>query len=249
MLAQMHRSNVPGHGALVVTLAFAVLACTGSAPSAAAPSPRLTLTPTPSVDVGALYIKAVVAAFASDPLVMHVVTTEKLIVREGKESARLDSSMTLDLSGRDMNAHLTSKAKGKTTKVDLVVLGASAYVRTGGGSFRKTQRTAYTETFMNIAQSLRLVRHPSYLAYVGVETIDKRALQHLTATRDIPYVTDTGDAATLKELDIWVEEDGTPILAKAKVLMIGAYGREINATSEFRFSDFGGPISIVAPKN
>ena len=30
--------------------------------------------------------------------------------------------------------------------------------------------------------------------------------------------------------------------------MVGAYGMEIKGTSELRFSKFGGPIEIVAPK-
>ena len=101
---------------------------------------------------------------------------------------------------------------------------------------------------MNITQGLRLVRHPSYLAYVGVDTVDKQALQHLRGIRDIPYVTDAGLAATIKKLDIWVEEDGTPVLAKASASSIGSYGREIKITTELRFSDFGGPTNR-APKN
>ena len=36
MLARMHRPNTFGHGALVATLSFAVLACTGAAPPSAA---------------------------------------------------------------------------------------------------------------------------------------------------------------------------------------------------------------------
>jgi hypothetical protein len=156
--------------------------------------------------------------------------------------------MTLDLSGRDMNAHLTSKSKGKTTKVDLVVVGTSGYVRTGNDPFKKSPRADFTEDFMNIAQGLRLVRHPSYLGYLGVDTVDKRALHHLVAVKDIPYVTDTGLAATIKKLDIWVEEDGTPVLAKANVSSIGSYGREIKITTELHFSKFGGPIKIAVPK-
>jgi hypothetical protein len=249
MLVQMHRPSVLHHGALVVTLALAVLACTGAAPTPAPATVRPDPTPVKSADLGAQYIRGLVAAFATDPLVMHVVVTENLIVREGKDSSSLDQSLTLDLSGRDMSAHLTTTKKGKTTTLDLVVVGMSGYLRAGSDPFRKSTRADHTEDFMNIVQSLRLVRHPSYLEYVGAETIDRIKLQHLTAIRDVPYITNTGDAATLKKLDIWVDESGTPFIAKTKSSMIGAYGREIDGTTEFRFTNFDGPITIVAPKD
>jgi hypothetical protein len=249
MLAAMRRSIPVRHGTFVVTLSLAVLACTGEAPTPVPATARPTPTPMKSVDLGAQYIRGAVAAFATDGLVLHAVVRENLVVHEGNDSATLDKSMTLDLSGRDMNAHLTSKSKGKTTTVDLVMVGTSAYVRDGKAPFKKSTRATYTENFMDIVHSLRLVRHASYLGYEGADTIDGLKLQHLRATRDVPYFTDTGDAATLKKLDIWVDESGTPVLARAKFSIIGAYGREIEGTKEIRFTEFDGPIKIVAPKS
>ena len=199
MLARMHRFNVLGRGALVVTLALAVLACTGAAPTPAPATVRPAPTPVKSVDLGPQYIRGLVSAFTTDPLVMHVVVTENLIVREGKDSSSLDQSLTLDLSGRDMSAHLTTTSKGKTETLDLVVVGTSGFLRTGDDPFKKSTRADHTEDFMNIVQSLRLVRHPSYLTYVGTETIDEVKLQHLTAVRDVPYITNTGESATLEK--------------------------------------------------
>jgi hypothetical protein len=179
---------------------------------------------------------------------MHVVKTEKLTVVEGNDSATLEQSMTLDLWGRDMNAHMESTSQGKTSTLDLVMVGTSAYVREGSARFKKYPRSKYTENYTNIAQALRLVRDQSYLGYVGIETIDERKLHHLTAVRDLPYITDTGDHGTFESFDIWVEEDGRPVLAKGKVLLIGSYGREFRGTNEYRFSKFGLSIKIVAPK-
>ncbi len=249
MLAAMRRPFLVRHGTVVVTLSLAVLACTGAAPTPAPATARPTATPMKSIDLGAQYIRGLVAAFTTDPLVTHVVMSENLVVRDGKESATLDEAMTLDLSGRDMSAHMTSKSKGKTTALDLVLVGTSAYFREGKDPFKKSPRATYSENFMDIVQSLRLVRHESYLSYVGVDTIDEVELQHLTTIRDVPYFTDTGDAATVKKLDIWVDESGTPVLAKAKFSMIGAYGREIEGTKELRFTKFDGPIAIVAPED
>ena len=247
MLPTMRRSFPVRHGIVVVTLSLAVLACSGAAPTPAPATAAPAPTPAPSIDLGPQYIRGAVAAFATDPLVLHGVVSENLVITAGKDSAKLDKSMTVDLSGRDMNAHLTSKSKGKTTTVDLVMVDLSAYVRVGKDKFKTSTRAAYTEAYMDIVQSLRLVRHPSYLSYVGAETIDAVQLQHLVAIRDVPYFTDTGDAATVKKLDLWVDQNGTPVLAKLKYSMVGPHGSEVEGTKEVRFSKFDGPITIAAP--
>ena len=117
MLPAMHRSRPLPHGLAAVTLGLAVLACSGGAPSlepvaTAPPTP----TPAPSVDIGAVYARAVVAAFASDPLVVRVVQTAKLTVTDGKNAVKETVSMTLDLSDRDLRAELTTKT-GKRTSI------------------------------------------------------------------------------------------------------------------------------------
>ena len=88
-------------------------------------------TPVKSVDVGAQVVKAVVAAFASDPLVLHVAQTAKLTVTLSGKSWKGSDSMTLDLSDRDLSAHFVTKEKGKTTNLDLVVVGKTVYARDG----------------------------------------------------------------------------------------------------------------------
>ena len=248
MLPRMPRSNPLVLGAIVVALAFTALGCAGRSilppPEVRYPAPA----PARSISPGTRYVDALVAALAREPQVMHLVKTQKLTVVEGNDSATLDQSMTLDLYGRDMNAHMESTSKGKTTKLDLILVGKSAYMRDGSGPFKKYPRSKYTESYTNIAQALRLVRDESYLKYVGKETIDEQELHHLTAVRDLPYITDTGDHGTFESLDIWVEEDGRPVLAKGKVLLIGSYGREFRGTNEYHFSKFGMSIKIAAPK-
>ena len=251
MLAAMHRSRPLLHGLSVATLGFAILACSGSAPSLApvATAPP-TPTPSPSVDIGAVYAKAVVAALSSDPLILHVVQTAKLTVTTGKRSVKETVSMTLDISDRDISAELLTKTGGKTTTdIDLVAVGTSVYAREGRGRWQSGPRSNAEQNLADLIRMLPIIRDPAHLRYVGVETIDKRKLQHLTAGRHIAYVMSIGQMGTFDTFDIWVEDDGTPVLAKGNVSAIGAYGAEITGTNELRFSKFGGPIKIVAPKD
>ena len=66
-----------------------------------------------------------------------------------------------------------------------------------------------------LIQAVRPVADPSDLSYVGVETVDGRELHHLTANGMIAYRPAAGGTGNLDAFDIWVEEDRTPVLAKA----------------------------------
>ena len=97
MLGQMSRSNVLVRGALVLSCAFAAVACSGAAlvtpaPATAQPTP----TPAPSVDLSAKYANAMIAAFAAEPLVLHVVQTVKATAALDAQSQKIDATMTLD---------------------------------------------------------------------------------------------------------------------------------------------------------
>jgi len=248
MLAWMHRPITFGHVALVATLSFAVLACTAAAPSPPPATARPTPTPAPSVDVGAQVVKATVAAFATDPLVLRVAQTAKLTWTLSGKSWKGSDSMTLDLSDRDLSAHFETKEKGKTTNLDLVVVGKTVYARDGDKKWASGPRSSAEQNIADVIRALPSIREPAHLAYVGLETVDKVKLHHLTAVRKFSYQMSIGQTASYDTFDIWVQEDGTPVLAKGTVSAIGPYGVEIKGTNEIHFSEFGGPIEIAAPK-
>ena len=249
MLARMPRSNVLVRGAFVLTCALAVLACSSAAPLTPAPATAPpTPTPAPSVDLSAKYAKAMIAAFAVEPLVLHVVQTVKATAALDAVSKKIDATMTLDLSDRDLSMHLETTAEKKTTKMDMVVVGRAVYARVGSDHWSQGTRSNFEQSIADIAKALQPIRNPTYLSYVGIETIDKRPLVHLTAAKTFPYISADGQRGTYDSFDIWIEEDGTPVLAKGKISVVGAYGMEIKGTSELSFSKFGGPIEIVAPK-
>jgi hypothetical protein len=164
------------------------------------------------------------------------------------ESKKIDSTMSLDLSDHDLNMHLETTAEKKTTKVDMVVVGTSVYARVGGGHWTQGTRSNYEQSIADIARALQPIKNPALLAYVGVETVDKQKLVHLKAAKTFQYISPDGQNGSYDSFDIWVKEDGTPVLAKGKISVVGAYGIEIKGTSELRFSKFGGPLEIVAPK-
>jgi hypothetical protein len=250
MLARMRRSDSLRHCAFVATFALALVACTGAAPPTPTPVATVRPSPTPakSPDLGVKYATAMIAAFERDPLVLHVVQTSKMTAADGRDSVKVTASVDLDVSDRDLKAHMVTKTGGKTVKLDLIVVGTTVYARAGSGRWAEGSRSSYEHSISDIFRGLQPIRNPAHLGYVGIETIDKHKLHHLKAVKKFPYVLN-GQSGTYTSFDIWVEEDGTPVLAKGKVSTIGAYGIEIKGTSELRFSKFGGKIKITAPKN
>jgi hypothetical protein len=249
MLAAMSRSNVLVRGALVLSCALAVVACSGAAPLTPAPATaRPAPTPAPSVDLSAKYANAMIAAFAAEPLILHVDQSVKTTAALDAQSKKIDSTLTLDLSDRDLSMHLETTADKKTTKLDMIVVGMAVYARIGNAHWTQGSRSNFEQSIADIPRALQPIRNPGSLSYVGVETVDKRKLVHLTARKTFPYISPDGQNGTYDSFDIWVEEDGTPVLARGKISVVGAYGMEIKGTSELRFSKFGGPIAIVAPK-
>lgn len=244
----MPRSNVLVRGALVLSCALAVLACSSAAPTPAPATARPEPTPAPSVDLSAKYANAMIAAFAAEPLVLHVVQTVKTTAALDAQTKKIDSTLTLDLSDRDLSMHLETTAAKKTTKVDMVVVGRAVYARIGTAHWTQGSRSNFEQSIADIARALQPIRNPATLSYVGIDTIDKRKLVHLKAAKTFQYISADGQNGTYDSFDIWVEEDGTPVLARGKISVVGAYGMEIKGTSELRFSKFGGPIEIVAPK-
>ncbi len=241
--------------ALVAMMATTVLGCdlVKPSPSAslAAAAPSSAPSPTNAISsaelVGHHYVLAVVDAFRTDPLALHVYQTGQVTTTQGKTSVKATVTMTLDLSGRNLRSHMTIASGGKTTKADLVVVGKSAYARSGSGKWKKAPRNGYEKSVSDIIKAMRLVDDPTALRYVALETIDRRALYHLTANRPIPYVASNGATGQYDTFDVWIAEDGTPVLVKTRYsAKLGTI--TVKGTTEYSFAKFGGPITIAAPK-
>ena len=243
--------------ALVVAFGLMLVGCDFNtslpqAPGSPAPSTTPSPTPGPStisstelIEHG--YVLAVVEAFRSQPLVVHVVYSATLTSSQGSKSVKSTVAMTLDLSGKELKSLFVVKSGGKTTQSELVVVGKTAYARSTGSGWRKAPRNGVEKDISDTIKGMRLIDDPRDLKYVGVETVGDGQLHHLTAARAIPYRTSNGASGQYDAFDIWITEDGTPVLVKATyTAKLGSITTK--GTTQFRFSQFGGPIKIVAPK-
>ena len=108
----------------------------------------------------AKYAEALVAALATDPLALHVVETSKFKGLYELDGVSVNVTTTLDLSGRDMEIHMVSKAEGKTTKLDLVVVGKTVYARVAGTPWKKVRRSDFEQDITDVVRGLQLIRNP-----------------------------------------------------------------------------------------
>ena len=105
--------------------------------------------------------------------------------------------MTLDLSDRDLSARFETKEKGKTTNLDLVVVGKTVYARDGGKKMGQQGRgRAPEQNIADVIRALPSIREPAHLAYVGLQTVGDVKLHHLTAVRKFSYQMSIGQTAS-----------------------------------------------------
>jgi len=256
-------------GALVFgVILLAVGACGGgsassAAPASAVPSVTAALTPASSID-GVALATAVVARLQADPFIAHVEQIEDGEILEATEGslpkgAKIHAKDSYDINGDDMRALMTaSVGGGQATEYEIVALGDTVWVRQGAGELvsqprSATLQAALQQAFDPIYKSLRITDDPSVLRYVGLELIDGRELHRLTAVRGVvpytmgPNAPGTYNMAAYDNLDLYVLDDGTPVLAKGTFTGKGSLGELTSGTNTTAFSNVGGPVTIVEP--
>jgi hypothetical protein len=251
------RANALARPAIIVTIGLALLGCNATASPAvtAAPTTAVTASPGAPASSGSVqvdpYAQALISALATKPLIVHVEQTAKATqitpTTSGSTSADLVVALSGDFSGDDVSFRLMTTAAGQTTEQDIIVVGDSAYGRDAGGVWKKAPRTAIGETVDNAIKTIRLTSDPAELTHVGIETIEGRQLHHLSGQGKVLSNPASGGVGRYDAFDIWVEEDGTPVIARTTFSASDATGSQVTGTTEFHYSKFGGPIEIAAP--
>jgi hypothetical protein len=254
---------MPTRLAALVVLAALIAACGGSAASSspspgptATPAQTLTASPTPTATVpsstdagetGGPYAEALVAALADENLTTHIVQAAS-VTTSAAAGVEVLADLEGDVAGQDLSLVIRVSSAGVESVQELRVVGDTAYVRQEDGPWQSAPRAVVADSLTGLLDNLRVVDRPEDLRYVGLEDLDGRQLHHLVGAGAVPYSPSTGGTGQFTALDVWVEEDGTPVLIRGDFSAVDAAGIEGAGSTEFRFSNFGGPIEIVAPE-
>lgn len=238
---------------LVATLA-ACGGVTGSAPASEAPPTEApppsevppSEAPSPAAGAGGPYAEALVTALGAEDLVTHIEQSATVTTSVAPDT-EIMAELVGDVSGDDLAMLITLTAPGVSEATELVVVGDTAYTRLEGEDWMSGPREVIADSLAGLLDNLRVVEDPNHLRYVGLEDFEGRQLHHLVAATQIPYTPSTGGTGQFETLDVWVEEDGTPVSIRGDFTAVDGAGNRGQGTSELRFSGFGEPLEIEAP--
>jgi hypothetical protein len=188
-----------------------------------------------------------VAALADGNLTTHIVQTAT-VTTSAAADVEVTAELEGDIAGQDLAIVIELSAANVESLQELRVVGDTAYVRQDDGPWQSAPRAVVADTLTGLLDNLRVVERADDLRYVGLEEVDGRQLHHLTAVGEVPYQPSTGGTGQFTALDVWVEEDGTPVLFRGDFSAIDGAGNEGAGSTEMRFSDFGVPVEIEAPQ-
>ena len=215
-------------------------------PPATQEAPPSSAAPSPAAGAGGPYAEALVAALGAEDLVTHI-EQSATVTTSAAPDTEIMAELVGDISGDDLAMLITLTAPGVSQASDLVVVGDTAYTRLDDEEWISAPRAAVADAITGLLDNLRVVEDPNHLRYVGLEDFEGRQLHHLVEATQIPYTPSTGGTGQFETLDVWVEEDGTPVSIRGDFTAVDGAGNRGQGTSEMRFSRFGEPVEIEAP--
>lgn len=237
----------------VAALALGLVASACASPAESAPAsiqpghPSAAIAGSPSASLppaglpGPELVRAYVDFWKSAPLVFHAEMIETVTPTPGVSDERYVT--TWDVSGTDL-AFVQAHWQGdQATESWRILLGGTAFSRDGGGEWTSSARGLIAPLTARTVLMLSGTDDPAKLRDAGTEMVDGRMLHHLLAADPLTWQIGN-DITTLHEFEAWVEDDGTPVMARF------ANPPEANwagSTCEMRFSEVGGPIVIKPP--
>lgn len=241
---------------LLIGVAVVVLGAGRPAPSigrpgssevaAASPSAR-SGSVVPSTPPGGRIAKALIAMLHRDPFIAHV--DESVVARSTAKqiTVTITAKAVGDVNGPDVSIRARGTGAGPATDDEIVTVGEAAWVRkTGTSAWTAYPRTAVESSVDGLRRTIQLIDDPNQLVDVGLETLDGQAVHHLTAFGTIAYRSDDGADGAYDAFDVWVTDAGIPVLAKASFSASQGQNSIIGST-DIRYSDVGGPITIRPP--
>jgi hypothetical protein len=203
--------------------------------------------PSPVGDAGGPYAEALVAALGAEEMITHI-EQEATVTTSVAPDTLITAMLAGDISGEDLAMEIMVSAPGVSQSTELVVVGDTAYTRLEGEDWMSGPRAAVADSLAGLLDNLRVVEDPNHLRYVGLEEYEGRQLHHLVGTTEVPYTPSTGGTGQFETLDVWIEEDGTPVTIRGDFTAVDGAGNRGEGTSEMRFSKFGEPVEIEAPE-
>jgi hypothetical protein len=233
-------------GAIVVLAGCGVsLPGTSTTPA----KPGVAATPTPVIDTaaGIKIAKAAVKALNKDPLITHVEQVSNASATIKGQTFQMLATMSADFAGPDMRIDADATAINQKLDLRVRVVGKNAWVY-DSGKWHKVKRSKMKAELADMIDSVRIIKDPNDLRYMGSERVGKKDLEHFRVNRTLTYEGGFGITGKYDDFDVWVLTDGTPVKFEATFSAEDAKVGKVNGKMVVDFTKFGGPIKVKAPK-
>ncbi len=215
-----------------------------SSPGTSAPDASPTTAP------GGPIAEKMVAILHHDPFQSHI--QESTVARSttaspsaGVTTLRLTATAEGDVSGPDVDLHVTGTGNGPAVDRQVVAVGDAAWIRPAGAAWAVHPRSEVASSIDGLLKTIALIDDPTQLVDLGVETVEGQALHHLTAATSIVYRSADAEGS-YHTFDVWVTAEGVPVIAKAS-FDANQGTNQLVGNVDIHYSKVGGPITIEPP--
>lgn len=209
-------------------------------------SPLTTAAPT-GAQTNTPVARALANAIAADRFSAHLELEQSATVTtfDGSTSPPATVAMSGDWSGDDCSFHLTSQdPDGEPEEADVIDIGGTQYLREPGGEWKMTPGMA---SGADMVRTLLPLDDATVLGDLGIEVVDGRQLHHIAPTTMPAYNATSDLPGVFEAYDIWVEADGTPVVARISYRVGGDGGSVYRGTITLHLTNVGAAVEIKAP--
>jgi hypothetical protein len=246
-----HAPSVARIPALLLAAIVVLAGCGVSLPgtSTTPAKPGVAATPTPFIDTaaGIKIANAAVKVLNKDPLVTHVEQVSNASTTFKGQTYKMLATMSADFAGADMRIDLDATAIDQKLDFRIRAVGKYAWIY-DSGTWHKVKRSKVKAELAEMIDTVRIVKDPNDLRYMGSERVGKKDLEHFRVNRTLTYEGGFGVTGKYDTFDVWVLTDGTPVKFEATFSAEDAKIGKVIGKMVVDFTKFGGPIKVKAPK-
>jgi hypothetical protein len=237
------------------TPASEVPSATDAGSTASSPSPSrsngiLTASASPpfsSLTGGGPLAVLVVERMSRTPFRTRVEVRATTVTRTDSGTATVDGTETGVINDQDFDLQIETTSSGVVSQAHVVVIGDTVYVKVNKAAWQVSDRA---NAIAGIEAGLREIRrtlNAGDLADLGAETLDGQTVHHLTMTAPGAIHDPRNPLIVYDAYELWTLSDGSPV-RRREATHVSEGSLTSTYTSETRYTGFGEPITIVAPK-
>jgi hypothetical protein len=218
-----------------------------------APTPTAVPTPAPTPVSGDVVLARFISGFLDEQPDFYLACWADVDIFVGEESGVLSVYMEGGISGENFSGSFSMQTESTTVEADMVILDGLAYVRPARGEWVDGEDYEQTQPLNPFSSDIT-----DSVVYLGTATSEGEIVHNLRVHEwigaDLKTIARQVGLRRAKMesnvLDIYVRDDGLPVLAILEFTITGRYQgqpAEFVYYVTYEFSEIGEPVLVEAP--